>query len=800
MKNDQSDLTKTIPQNKITRRQILETFGVIAGTGLLSTLAVPGYGGQADTSSEEINVRYFDSLVQAQKSKKIKEGELIKTLGYFSPGDGGAANYLTVRDRGESKINNGDIVQFRNGNIGLLTGITQVNYKIFGAAGDSKTDDGASIHMAHEYANRFKLPVENNYGEYWINQTRNIQIKTSVRWGQSIFHINEQYDTNQPVFKILSYDLPKAISKDESEKKRIIQALKPGVQEIPELSDYNNSLIVISDSNDRIGFRSGARYSNQSRAREELFYMAEKGKIIGDIAWSFNDYTELTAYPGESSYLTIEGGTFYLSGNPPVNGKGSYVQNGFSITRSRTIIKNQWVGLENGKSDVSMNPRNGFYSLNTVYDVTLENIKLLPFEQDRPGEKQDVPAGTYGIGGNRILNTTFRNISAEGTLLHWGVFGTNMNKNFRVENCRLNRVDVHFHCWNLTIKDSRIGNRGISITGGGELIIENSSCDNNRFVNFRADFGAKWDGNITIRNCRLRPKISAETSILYAVASDFDYGYPIGLAKTVSVENFIFDFRGIPECKSNSWLITSSSFSRSKKGKRSFFPGNMQFKNILTEGREKGLRLMKISDPTGYVLHQPGDYDGAFFKPNASVCFDNVQLEQDLGEDNGYHLMIDKSSGFSNDPFSLYPQIRISNSPSVSLHLGNTAATVFIENCNVHRLRVSAEKAFQGEISFVNCKFLPVIDKESAKPFQLSAELGTSFINCVFHLPRMNQKINPEALSLLDFIAFNKSVFYNHINSRLGNDVLNYYKSKGLKIKPDFISMLKSHHELEDRD
>ena len=412
--------------SKITRRQILETFGLIAGTGLLSSLTVPAYAGPTDTSSEEINVKCFNSLVEARKNKKIKEGELIRTLGYYTFGDGGAANYIITRDLGDKKINNGDIVQFRDGNIGILTGITQVNYKIFGALGDSKTDDGLFIHMAHEYANRFKLPVENNRGEYWIHQTRNIQIKTSVHWGQSIFHINEEHNTNQPVFRVLSYDLPKTISLDDSKKQGIIQALKPGVHEIPELSESNNSLIVISDSTDHIGFRSGARYSNQSRAREELFYVAEKGKIIGDIAWTFSNYTDLTAYPAETSYLTVEGGTFYLSGNPPVNGKSSYLQNGFSITRSRTIIKNQWVGLENGKSDVSMNPRNGFYSLNIVYEVTLENIKLLPFEQDRPGEKQDVPAGTYGIGGNRLLNTTFRNISAEGTLLHWGVFGTNM--------------------------------------------------------------------------------------------------------------------------------------------------------------------------------------------------------------------------------------------------------------------------------------------------------------------------------------------------------------------------------------
>src|SRR5690606_4090684 len=169
-------------------------------------------------------------------------------------------------------------------------------------------------------------------------------------------------------------------------------------------------------------------------------------------------------------------------------------------------------------------------------------------------------------GGNRMLNTTFKNITAEGTLLHWGVFGTNMNKNFRIENCSLNRVDVHFHCWNLTIKDSKIGNRGISITGGGDLIIENTSCENPQFVNFRRDFGAKWDGSVSIKNCKLKPLTTSDNSILYFIAGDFDYPYPIGLAKSIYVENFVIDYSSVPHSKGTFWLIRNSKFSVTNKG------------------------------------------------------------------------------------------------------------------------------------------------------------------------------------------------------------------------------------------
>ena len=60
-----------------------------------------------------------------------------------------------------------------------------------------------------------------------------------------------------------------------------------GVQIIPELAPYAEHLITVVDGKDRIGIRSGANYSKRGWAREELFYVEEEGRIIGDIAWEF---------------------------------------------------------------------------------------------------------------------------------------------------------------------------------------------------------------------------------------------------------------------------------------------------------------------------------------------------------------------------------------------------------------------------------------------------------------------------------------------------------------------------------
>src|SRR5690606_38233239 len=322
-----------------------------------------------------------------------------------------------------------------------------------------------------------------------------------------------------------------------------------------------------------------------------------------------------------------EGGTFYMSGDYPGGNKIQYVQNGFRISRSRTIIRNQWVGLDKGRRDSSMAPRSGFYSFSRVYDCLLENVRLIPWEKDRGSKEASVAQGTYGIGGNRMFNVVFRNVTAEGSMAHWGVFGTNMNKNFRIERCKLNRVDVHFHCWHLSITDSEIGYKGISITGGGELVVTNTTCRNTRFINFRYDYGGKWDGDINITNCKLSPNQSTDISILSFLSADFDYRYPIGYAHSIKVEDFVVDYSGMTDKGRVCWVMRTATY-RPSTGRPMFFPEFAVFKNIRVVGGGSGVRLMDIPHADGYQLPDRGGYDGVTLTPNAQLIFENIQLEK----------------------------------------------------------------------------------------------------------------------------------------------------------------------------
>lgn len=789
-----TDLNET---NNINRRNAIRAFG-FAGITALSATAAPAFSEiKGNAPSGKAAYLVFASVDNMKRDRSLKKDTLVRLAGYYTPGDGGGAEYL-IKDAGTE----GDwgTIPLDSGLYASLVNVSGVNYRMFGAVGDGKNDDGVQIKMAHAYANRMNIPLINQSGEFWIRETHTIEIMTSVYWGQTIFHIDEKYNTpSDHKFIISSLDKPVALDLTPETKSKLLAQIKPGVTLIPELAPYKNSLLVFTDTNDRVGVRSGAAYNGRStKAREEFFFVEEHGRVLGDVAWSFNDFTKITAYPGSDSYLIIDGGTFYFSGERTNFDTTGYVRMGFSVNRSRTIIRNQWVGLEKGKADVAMAPRTGFYNFSCVYDVLLENVRMIPWEKDRPGTENDVLHGTYGIGGSYVLNATFRNVTAEGSPVHWGVFGTNLFKNFRVEQCVLNRVDVHFYCLNLYIKDSKIGTNGITITGGGDLFVENTTCRSNNFISFRNDFGAKWDGDIRIRNCRHAPTGSGNVAILSMVADDFDYKYPIGYGRTLRVEDMVIDFNTNPTSQGIARLMRISSFSQAKDGRRVFFPSLMEFRNIVVEGRQKGMRIMEINDPQSLKLARAGSYDGVQLNTNTRMIFTNIQLEDLPASEN--HLILRNISGSKYDEWGLYPQIKVSQCGTFAADLGAGIADVVVEDCKITNFTGSGSGVMPGSLTFMHCRFEANVKETEEVFYKLSAELGTGFINCTLLSPQVAGQAQPGMIDRSGIVQINKSVKYNHINTRLGNDLLRYFKAKGTRLNERFISMLKTHHELESPD
>jgi len=753
---------------------------------------------QADTPTAETVVLHA-SVASLKSWDEPRPGALVQTSGFHAPGDGGGALYRVDGPGDDVLANEADIIALKNGCFAVLLAREAVNYRMFGAVGDGENDDGVQIKLAHEYACRHRVPIVNLSGEFWIRQANGIPIQTNVSWGNTIFHLDERFNsTRTPRFVVLSDEPARTLELDEELKSALLDKIRPGVQIIPELADYAGHLVVVADSEDRIGIRAGYE-GNRGWAREEFFYVEEEGYIIGDIAWEFRDFTSVTVSRCSPTYLVIEGGGFYVSGDTPESETAGYHHNGFSIQRSRTIVRGQWMGLEPGRRDMSLEPRHGFYSLSRVYDVTLEDIRAMPWEKGRRPPEPPVAHGTYGIGGSRMLHCTFRNLTAEAGPVAWGVLGTNLIKNVRFEGCHLNRIDVHFHGWNLYIKDCVIGLKGISVTGGGDLFVEDTTRVGNSFISFRRDYGSKWDGRIRLRGCTLRPAGPGGVNVLDFRMADFDYRYPIGYGRSIRIEDLVIDYSAVPDASAPCWLMNAVPFSATATGQRLFWPTDIAFEDIRVRGREQGVRLLRIARPQQYEVARAGGYDGDRLTPNCTLNVDNVQLEQLTpqrpGDAGSVHLLLgEEEEDDYLDERALYPIVRIRDCEGVTAHLGHSVAGALFERCSVNTVTAPG---LRGELAFVGCRFQPRVQELEGDIYRLDSTLGTRFTDCTVHAPVVGGEDRPDLVDRTGFVQINGAVRHHHLNTALSNRVLEHCRQAGVELEPGFIARLRAQNALE---
>lgn len=268
MKKPEAGSDNPTNNNYLNRRKILKAFGLTA----LSGTAVSAFSMDRSKTvdGKSITQHIYASVNDMKQDTMLKDGVLVRTAGYYTIGDGGDAEYMISRNKPEEEIG---VILLNNKLYAVLVNVSGVNYQMFGAVGDGINDDGVQIKLAHTYANRENIPVINQSGEYWIKGTNSIEILTNVQWGHSVFHIDEKLNTTRANrFIVNSREKPVVIKFDRAAKSKIIDGVKPGVTLVPEFAPYKNSLIVVTDDNDRIGARGGDAYKGRvARPREEFF-------------------------------------------------------------------------------------------------------------------------------------------------------------------------------------------------------------------------------------------------------------------------------------------------------------------------------------------------------------------------------------------------------------------------------------------------------------------------------------------------------------------------------------------------
>ncbi|MCL2748356.1 MAG: right-handed parallel beta-helix repeat-containing protein [Oscillospiraceae bacterium] len=441
-----------------------------------------------------------------------------------------------------------------------------ITYEAYGAVGDGVTDDFSAIIAAHNAANAADLPVRaNDNATYYIGGgAKTAIIKTNTDWGNAKFIID---DTNLNDADLWRYVFHVA-SKHAAISITTVTSLQKGQANLG-VTLPMACVVVVTDNTTRRFIRRGAN-QNEGAAQTDVFIVDRDGNIDPDVPlmWDYDSVTAMTAYPMDEDRLTVRGGHFTTLANQA--GGKAYHERGIGVTRSNVEIADVTHVVTGEGAQGS--PYNGFVHARDCANLTVRGCRFSgrkayakDFDDSLMGRISGLytKRGTYDIRLHRVANAAFVDCRQMNSILDrslWGVMCSDFSKNLSFEGCEFSRVDAHMGAYNVTIRNSTLGHAGITVTGFGTLLVENSTIQSNAIVDLRHDYGSFWDGEIVIRNCVFAPFAGQGGAFVDKLANwlrgaaivssvndgQWDFGYPCMMPKKITIEGLVIDDKKHP--------------------------------------------------------------------------------------------------------------------------------------------------------------------------------------------------------------------------------------------------------------
>jgi hypothetical protein len=372
---------------------------------------------------------------------------------------------------------------------------------------------------------------------YYIGDTgKTAVIQTDTDWSGAKFIIDDSAVSEancwRSLFMVTSALAPVPVAG--------VGTLKKGQAKLDISLGYDSYMVATDDTVMRyIRYRPENQDAYRGEPQSDHFIVDRSGNVDPrtPIIWDFGKVTALTAYPIDPQPLTIRGGNFTTI--VPTQTANSLLRN-IGVERSNVVldgISHELRG-ELGKAGKAFGYY-GFFRVERCANVTVQNCA--------PWGHQATGGDGYDIQAQHVSNITFRNCKQANDVhdtAQAGITGTNCCKNMVFDTVELNRIDSHMFVTGLTIQNSVIGYHGISVTGKGTLLVENSRLCGDRMIRLRDDFGSVWDGDVVIRNCEFCPLNGARADavmITGAAQRAHDFGYPCAMPEKITIDGLVID-------------------------------------------------------------------------------------------------------------------------------------------------------------------------------------------------------------------------------------------------------------------
>lgn len=507
--------------------------GVPAG-GTAGQVLVKNTSTDYDTSWQTVaDARDFDTISVVNNTSIDPSVNFIRTAGYSTAGDGGAALYKRVA----SEPTHAGKVQSADGAWWELAERV-VNYAMFGADLTGATPSDEAMFDCHDYANKVGAEVVQKWGVVlWRNVE--IPVKTDCDLSGLTVKLDGLSGTTATV-----YSSPICYSIDPSAPQI---SLSPA--EIQDLMDnhagelvarstrvthpafVNNPFSVIIIDTDAMDIQrilpDGINY--QPQYRKDVVVTSRQGNLVIGFDRTVNTQIKsVLIYPYEDNRLTFKSPLFLSDGAPS-----------FRAVRNR---RNQAKIIGFDFKEVGTPPANirSLLTISRCFDTSVEGI-FTPAQA----------ASAYGIIMELVAGVKIKDAWGFGG---YGVTGANWAKVVSFEDCTLNRIDGHWACFDFDISRCRLINDNIIISGGGYLRVSDcvwritapsgqngGDVFRGDFIVSRSDYGSEFNGTVEVNNLRIELgdtiTIAAVSVVRNGTSMSYDPGRDVHTMKKISLKN-----------------------------------------------------------------------------------------------------------------------------------------------------------------------------------------------------------------------------------------------------------------------